>query len=122
MAQLEITVLNDPQADLLARNLVQDISARRDLGTAKLQTREAGPGEKGIVEIGHSLIVTVLESGGGLLLADIFRNVLGMTPSQDTTIMVKGDDGRSVEIKRKMSQTEFEETRDALVAILKPAA
>lgn len=101
----------------LARRLVSDLNDSRGLKDARLERRPAAPGERGIVEVVGSLVVTILNGSGAQALVEVIRAILG--PRSGTRkVSVTLPDGSVFNLEGDgLSEDQFARAADAALEV-----
>ena len=76
MIEVQLSIADtDGAGGDMARRLIADINDAPGLRDARLVRRPAAEGEKGLVEVAGSLVVTVLDAVGAKALVDVVRTL-----------------------------------------------
>ena len=93
MIEVQLSIADaDGAGGDLARRLIADINDAPGLRDARLVRRPAGEGEKGLVEVAGSLVVTVLDAVGAKTLVDVVRTLRPGPGSRKVKVTLKDGD------------------------------
>jgi hypothetical protein len=93
MIEVELSISDPAGAEGdLARRLIQDMNEAPGLRDARLVRRPAAEGEKGVVEVAGSLVVSVLDAVGAKALVDVVRTLRPGPGSRKVKVTLKDGD------------------------------
>ena len=100
----------------LARRLVADLNDSGGLRDARLDRRPAAPGERGIVEVAGSLVVTVLNGSGITALVEVVKAIRPRPGARKVTVTLP--DGSIFNLEGDgLSETQFARAAEAALEV-----